>query len=130
MILAGIETRHGASVSILFFLKFVTGLRKRVRNIFVFRLTLTLKLDVASTSTHLCTQSDDATMSDRGAHRHCVEDHMAKTNVIQIRLVSTADTGYFYVTKKNARSAVGKMEVRKYDPVVRKHVTFREAKIK
>ncbi|CAI9120809.1 50S ribosomal protein L33 [Brytella acorum] len=55
---------------------------------------------------------------------------MAKTNVIQIRLVSTAETGYFYVTKKNARSAQGKMEVRKYDPVVRKHVTFREAKIK
>ncbi|GAN53338.1 50S ribosomal protein L33 [Tanticharoenia sakaeratensis] len=55
---------------------------------------------------------------------------MAKTNVIQIRLVSSADTGYFYVTKKNARSATGKMEVRKYDPVVRKHVAFREAKIK
>ncbi|MFT9382820.1 50S ribosomal protein L33, partial [Gluconobacter sp.] len=31
---------------------------------------------------------------------------------------------------KNARSATGKMEVRKYDPVARKHVTFREAKIK
>ncbi|QDH17818.1 50S ribosomal protein L33 [Swingsia samuiensis] len=55
---------------------------------------------------------------------------MAKTNVIQIRLVSSADTGYFYVTKKNARSSTGKMEVRKYDPVARKHVTFREAKIK
>ncbi len=55
---------------------------------------------------------------------------MAKTNTIQIRLVSTADTGYFYVTKKNARSQTGKMEMRKYDPVVRKHVTFKEAKIK
>ena len=55
---------------------------------------------------------------------------MAKTNVIQIRLVSSEDTGYFYVTKKNARTATGKMEVRKYDPVVRKHVVFREAKIK
>jgi large subunit ribosomal protein L33 len=55
---------------------------------------------------------------------------MAKSNTIQIRLVSTADTGYFYVTKKNARSQTGKMEMRKYDPVVRKHVPFKEAKIK
>lgn len=55
---------------------------------------------------------------------------MAKSNTIQIRLVSTADTGYFYVTKKNTRNSTGKMEKRKYDPVVRKHVAFREAKIK
>ncbi|GBQ38305.1 50S ribosomal protein L33 [Komagataeibacter oboediens DSM 11826] len=58
------------------------------------------------------------------------EDIMAKTNTIQIKLVSTADTGYFYVTKKNARAQTGKMEMRKYDPVARKHVAFREAKIK
>jgi large subunit ribosomal protein L33 len=55
---------------------------------------------------------------------------MAKSNTIQIRLVSTADTGYFYVTKKNARAQTGKMELRKYDPVARKHVAFKEAKIK
>ena len=55
---------------------------------------------------------------------------MAKTNVVQIKLVSTADTGYFYVTKKNARTATGKLELNKYDPVVRKHVPFKEAKIK
>lgn len=55
---------------------------------------------------------------------------MAKSNTIQIKLLSTADTGYFYVTKKNTRTATGKMEMRKYDPVVRKHVAFREAKIK
>ncbi|MBQ5470044.1 MAG: 50S ribosomal protein L33 [Acetobacter sp.] len=55
---------------------------------------------------------------------------MAKSNVVKIRLVSTADTGYFYVTKKNARAHTGKMELKKYDPVVRKHVVFREAKIK
>ncbi|GBQ98020.1 MAG: 50S ribosomal protein L33 [Acetobacter sp.] len=55
---------------------------------------------------------------------------MAKTNVIQIRLVSTADTGYFYVTRKNARAQTGKLELKKYDPVARKHVVFREAKIK
>lgn len=55
---------------------------------------------------------------------------MAKTNTIQIRLVSSADTGFFYVTKKNARSQTGKLELRKYDPVARKHVVFKEAKIK
>jgi large subunit ribosomal protein L33 len=55
---------------------------------------------------------------------------MAKTNTIQIKLVSSADTGYFYVTKKNARAQTGKLEMRKYDPVARKHVAFREAKIK
>lgn len=55
---------------------------------------------------------------------------MAKSNTVQIKLVSTADTGYFYVTKKNARTKTGKMELSKYDPVVRKHVPFREAKIK
>jgi len=55
---------------------------------------------------------------------------MAKTTTVQIRLVSTADTGYFYVTKKNARTKTNKLEFKKYDPVVRKHVTFKEAKIK
>ena len=55
---------------------------------------------------------------------------MAKTNTIQIKLVSSADTGFFYVTKKNARTMTEKMVVKKYDPVVRKHVEFREGKIK
>ncbi len=55
---------------------------------------------------------------------------MAKSTTIKIRLNSTADTGFFYVTKKNPRNMTGKMEVRKYDPVVRKHVLFKEAKIK
>jgi large subunit ribosomal protein L33 len=55
---------------------------------------------------------------------------MAKSNTILIRLVSSADTGYFYVTKKNTRTMTGKLEKKKYDPVVRKHVIFREAKIK
>ena len=55
---------------------------------------------------------------------------MAKSNTVQIKLVSTADTGYFYVTKKNARSTTGKLEFKKYDPFARKHVTFKEAKIK
>jgi large subunit ribosomal protein L33 len=55
---------------------------------------------------------------------------MAKPATIKIRLVSSADTGYFYVTKKNPRTMTEKMVVRKYDPVVRKHVEFKEAKIK
>jgi large subunit ribosomal protein L33 len=55
---------------------------------------------------------------------------MAKSNTVLIKLVSTADTGYYYVTKKNARSTTGKLELKKFDPVARKHVVFREAKIK
>lgn len=55
---------------------------------------------------------------------------MAKANTVLVKLVSTADTGYFYVTKKNARTKTNKLEFRKYDPVVRKHVIFKEAKIK
>jgi large subunit ribosomal protein L33 len=45
---------------------------------------------------------------------------MAKPTTIKIRLNSTAGTGHFYVTKKNARTMTEKMVVRKYDPVVRK----------
>ncbi len=55
---------------------------------------------------------------------------MAKPTVIQIKLLSTADTGFFYVTKKNPRNLTEKLQFRKYDPVVRKHVLFKEAKIK
>ena len=55
---------------------------------------------------------------------------MAKATTIKIRLVSSADTGYFYVTKKNSRTMTEKMVKKKYDPVARKHVEFREAKIK
>jgi large subunit ribosomal protein L33 len=55
---------------------------------------------------------------------------MAKSNTIQIKLISTAETGYFYVTKKNTRNSTGKLELKKYDPVARKHVVFRESKIK
>jgi large subunit ribosomal protein L33 len=55
---------------------------------------------------------------------------MAKPTTIKIRLNSTAGTGHFYVTKKNARTMTDKMTVRKYDPVVRKHVEYKEGKIK
>ena len=55
---------------------------------------------------------------------------MAKPTVIKIRLNSSADTGYFYVTKKNPRTKTEKLVMKKYDPVARKHVDFKEAKIK
>jgi large subunit ribosomal protein L33 len=55
---------------------------------------------------------------------------MAKPATVKIKLVSTADTGFFYVTKKNPRNQTEKMSFRKYDPVARKHVEFKEAKIK
>jgi large subunit ribosomal protein L33 len=55
---------------------------------------------------------------------------MAKPTTILIKMVSTADTGFYYVTRKNPRSSTEKLEMKKYDPVARKHVVFREAKIK
>ena len=48
----------------------------------------------------------------------------------KIKLVSSAGTGHYYTTTKNKRIQPGKMEVKKYDPVVRKHVIYTEAKIK
>jgi large subunit ribosomal protein L33 len=55
---------------------------------------------------------------------------MAKPTTVKIKLVSSADTGFFYVTKKNPRTKTDKLSFRKYDPVARKHVEFKEAKIK
>ncbi len=55
---------------------------------------------------------------------------MAKSNTILIKLESTADTGLYYVTKKNPRNTTEKMSFRKYDPVVRKHVVFKETKLR
>ncbi len=55
---------------------------------------------------------------------------MAKPSTVKIKLVSTADTGFYYVTKKNPRTQTEKLNFRKYDPVVRKHVEFKEHKIK
>jgi large subunit ribosomal protein L33 len=48
----------------------------------------------------------------------------------KIRLISTAGTGHFYTTDKNKKTTPNKMEMSKYDPVVRKHVPYKEAKIK
>jgi large subunit ribosomal protein L33 len=55
---------------------------------------------------------------------------MAKAAMIKIKLLSSADTGFFYVTKKNARTKTEKLAFKKYDPVVKKHVEFKETKIK
>jgi large subunit ribosomal protein L33 len=55
---------------------------------------------------------------------------MAKSIRDKIKLVSTADTGHYYTTTKNKRTHPEKMEVMKFDPVVRKHVAYKEAKIK
>ncbi len=45
-----------------------------------------------------------------------------------IKLVSTAGTGFFYTTTKNKKKSTERLELRKYDPKVRKHVLFRETK--
>ena len=55
---------------------------------------------------------------------------MAKPSSVVVKMVSSADTGYYYVTKKNPRTQTEKLEMRKYDPVARKHVAFKEGKIK
>jgi large subunit ribosomal protein L33 len=55
---------------------------------------------------------------------------MAKAVTIKVKLVSSADTGFYYVAKKNSRTMTDKLVKKKYDPVARKHVEFREAKIK
>ncbi len=59
---------------------------------------------------------------------------MAKAVTIKVKLVSSADTGFYYVAKKNSRTMtdklVKKLVKKKYDPVARKHVEFRESKIK
>src|SRR6185369_6092455 len=57
-------------------------------------------------------------------------DPMAKPATVKIKLVSTADTGFFYVTKKNPRTQTEKLSFKKYDPKARKHVEFKESKIK
>ena len=53
---------------------------------------------------------------------------MAKPASIKIRLNSTADTGFFYVTKKNPRTKTEKMELKKYDPIAKKHAVYTETK--
>jgi large subunit ribosomal protein L33 len=60
----------------------------------------------------------------------CGDKTMAKPTTIKIRLNSSAGTGHFYVTKKNARTMTEKFTIKKYDPVARQHVEYKEGKIK
>ncbi len=55
---------------------------------------------------------------------------MAKGIREKIKMVSTAETGHFYTTSKNKRTTPGKLEFMKYDPVARKHVLYKESKLK
>jgi large subunit ribosomal protein L33 len=55
---------------------------------------------------------------------------MAKAISLKVKLVSSADTGHYYVTKKNSRTMTEKLVKKKYDPIAKKHVEYREAKIK
>lgn len=56
---------------------------------------------------------------------------MAKSkNIVLIKLESSADTGYFYLRKKNPKKQTEKIELKKYDPIARKHVLFKETKLK
>lgn len=48
----------------------------------------------------------------------------------KIKLVSTAETGHYYTTTKNKKTMPEKMEIKKFDPVVRKHVIYKETKLK
>ncbi len=55
---------------------------------------------------------------------------MAKKEREKIKLLSTADTGFYYTTTKNKKNTPDKLEFKKYDPIARKHVVFKETKIK
>jgi large subunit ribosomal protein L33 len=59
-----------------------------------------------------------------------LESAMAKPTTAKIRLNSEGGSGFFYVTKKNTRTMTEKFSIKKYDPVLRKHVEFKEGKIK
>jgi large subunit ribosomal protein L33 len=61
---------------------------------------------------------------------HSEVPDMAKAVTIKVKLVSSADTGFYYVAKKNSRTMTEKLTKKKYDPIAKKHVEFREGKIK
>ena len=48
----------------------------------------------------------------------------------KIKLESSAGTGHFYTTSKNKKLMPEKMEIKKFDPVTRKHVMYKETKLK
>jgi large subunit ribosomal protein L33 len=77
-----------------------------------------LSLDFPPASGPLCSPGDIS------------DSIMAKPVTQKIKLVSSAGTGYYYVTKKNPRNMTEKLALKKYDPVVKQHVEFKESKIK
>ncbi len=54
----------------------------------------------------------------------------SKPKRLNIKLVSSAGTGHFYTTSKNNANSTGKLQIRKYDPVVKKHVMYKESKLR
>jgi large subunit ribosomal protein L33 len=69
-------------------------------------------------------------MTDKPPARSQTSHYWRSDMRVKIRLVSTAGTGYFYTTTKNRRNTPQKISMKKFDPVARKHVEFKEAKIK
>lgn len=55
---------------------------------------------------------------------------MAKKNREKIKMISSAGTGHYYTTTKNKRNTPDKLKLKKYDPIIRKHVLYNEGKIK
>jgi large subunit ribosomal protein L33 len=69
----------------------------------------------------------------KAPHRRTIssrEHSMAKAISLKIKLVSSAGTGHYYVTRKNSRTQTDKMKKKKYDPIAKKHVEYSESKIK
>jgi large subunit ribosomal protein L33 len=55
---------------------------------------------------------------------------MAKNTREKIKLVSSSGSGHFYTTTKNKRTTPEKLELKKYDPKIRKRILYKEHKIK
>ena len=96
----------------------------------IFRIFAKKKLGAVDSGRRVATRRASRFLRGGGCCPRDGANEMAKPTTIKIRLNSTADTGHFYVTKKNARTMTEKMVVKKYDPVVRKHVEYKEGKIK
>src|SRR5260221_155353 len=62
--------------------------------------------------------------------RPSIEDFMAKKNTVLVKLASTGGTGFYFVKKRNPKQQTEKLSFKKYDPKLRKHVEFKEEKLK
>jgi large subunit ribosomal protein L33 len=79
--------------------------------------------------TRLQPTSADVSIDTRSIGGAAVMAKKGKSGRELIRLVSSANTGFFYTTTKNRKTTPDKLVLKKYDPVVRKHVEFKESKI-